>query len=310
MASSDMPNVEVAHGDCATGSPIRDRVAVTVRWSPDVPARGVVLFCHGLGMGRDTYPELCAHWASAGYAVVAPEFADAVARVAAEQPALGLDPTDPALWMTDAGHVERFLAMMFDPQQWLGRVADATAVADSLDALLGAAGATDYTSAAGFVVAGHSYGAHTTQILAGARVDTPDADGVSLRHPGVIGAILMSPQGSGERGLTRDSWTAIDLPWLVISGEHDIAARGQGVEWRRETYDLAPPGGRALAVLRGTDHGLGGIGGSADLYADDPVAVAAVHALTLRFVTAAFAAAVPDLAAVARDHPLVMLEEK
>lgn len=264
----------------STPSPIRETLDVSVLVDDDTEPRGVVVFCHGLGMGADTYAELRARWASDRFIVASPEFSDSLRHLAVQCPDRRVDVSDPTAWMQDDVVVGRALEMMFDPVQWLGRVIDTSSVIDQLGAVVGRS--VDIASLP-VVVAGHSYGAHTAQIVAGAAVDRGDGP-ESFRHPRVSGAILMSPQGSGERGLTTDSWSSIDLPWFVISGEHDIAARGQGVEWRRQAYDLTPVGGRFLAVVPGADHGLGGIAGPAPIYRDDREMARHVADLTSQFL--------------------------
>ena len=281
----------------STSSPIRETLDVTVLVDEATEPVGVVVFCHGLGMGADTYAELRARWASERFIVVSPEFSDSLRHLAVQCPDRHVDVSDPTAWMQDDIVVGRALEMMFDPVQWLGRVIDTSSVIDQLGAVIGR-----FVDAASIpvVVAGHSYGAHTAQIIAGADLDR--GQGLeSFRHPRVAGAILMSPQGSGERGLTADSWSSVGVPWLVISGEHDIAARGQGLEWRRQAYDLAPAGGRFLAVVPGADHGLGGVAGSAPIYRDDPEMARRIADLTSQFLVS-----VADARAFRPDTPLRM----
>ncbi len=267
----------------STSSPVRAQVATRILHDPRIASLGTIVFCHGLGMGAESYDALQRHWAQRGYAVVAPEFSDSLAHLARTLPHESIDRSDPTAWMTNERVVEHALGLMFDTDQWIGRALDASAVIDGLDELLGTVpGASPDRP----IVAGHSYGGHTAQLIGGARIDR--GNGLeSFAHESVSAAIPMSPQGSGERGLTRDSWAAIDIPWLVISGEHDIAARGQGLEWRREAFDLAPAGGRHLAVVRAADHGLGGIAGPAPIYRGDAEAVLAVTRATTAFIDAA-----------------------
>lgn len=264
-----------------TTSPVRDTVGMRILRNPSREVRGVVVFCHGLGMGAATYEPLQRAWASAGLAVVAPEFGDSLPHLAAALPDAAVDVDDPTAWMSDPTVVEHALGLMFDEAQWAGRAMDCLAVIDHLEQL-----ATTAHDDARCVVVGHSYGAHTAQLVAGARAQLATGSR-SFRHPHVVGAAVLSPQGSGERGLTSDSWAGIDVPWLVVSGEHDTAARGQGLAWRREAYDHAPPGGRQLVVARGADHGLGGIAGSAPIYRDDTALATAMADLTSTFVDAA-----------------------
>lgn len=267
-----------------SASTLRDEVTVRILHSPTLDSQGIVVFCHGLGMGAGTYRLLQRGWAEHGYTVVAPEFSDSLEHLADQLPGERIDREDPTGWMTNERVVTHALGLMFDPTQWIGRAIDACSVIDHLAELVDGVPGADPGAV---VVVGHSYGAHTAQLVGGVLAD--GATGLqSYRHDAVVGAVVMSPQGSGERGLVRASWAGIDIPWLVVSGEHDTAARGQGVEWRREAYDFTPPGGRQLAIVRDADHGLGGIAGSAPIYRDDPGVAAAIANLTTAFIRAAF----------------------
>lgn len=277
------PTIERWH-TIRTASTVRDEVIVRTLHDPTVESRGIVVFCHGLGMGAATYRLLQRWWAQRGFTVVAPDFSDSLVHLADQLPDEHIDRDDPTGWMTNERVVTHALGLMFEPDQWVGRAVDTIAVVDHLAEIVnGVPGAHPSE----VVIVGHSYGAHTAQLVGGVLAD--NGTGLdSYRHDAVIGAIVMSPQGSGERGLVRASWAGINIPWLVLSGEHDTAARGQGVEWRREAYDFTPPGGRQLAIVRGADHGLGGIAGSAPIYSDDPRAAAAVTDLSTAFIDAVF----------------------
>lgn len=213
----------------------------------------VVVLCHGLGGDHRGYAGLGAHLASHGYAVVHPQFLDSLALAG---PELGLRGVDERSWLADERARAAMHALLFDPRHWLSRVARVHAVIDSLPEQGHLPGLLEPD---GVIVAGHSFGAYTAQLVLGATLSGVGLDAADFSHPGVAGAILLSPQGAGDRGLTRSSWDAVDRPLLVVTATNDFGARGEGLSWRRQPFDAAPAPVKHLAVVRGGDHFLGGI---------------------------------------------------
>ncbi|HZY75603.1 MAG TPA: hypothetical protein VFE40_04730 [Jatrophihabitantaceae bacterium] len=212
----------------------------------------VVVLCHGLGGEPEGYAALGTHLAGHGYAVLHPQFRDALSIAG---PALGLDAAQAQDWIHDPHARSLMHAMLFDPEHWLSRVARAHAVLDSL------ATQTQLPMRLNphrVIVAGHSFGAYTAQLLLGVRLDGAGVDG-DITHPSVAGGVLMSPQGSGDRGLTPRSWDGVHLPLLVITGTRDFGAKGEGLAWRREPFDRSRSAVKHLAVVRDGDHFLGGL---------------------------------------------------
>lgn len=231
------------------------QVAVVVRYpqvEPDT-ALPVVVLCHGLGGDQHGYAGLGAFLASHGYAVVHPQFLDSLA-IAGPRP--GLPATDQRAGPPDPAARELMHAMLFDPKHWLSRVARVHAVLDSLG---GQRRVPVRLKAGGVLVAGHSFGAYTAQLLLGTRLFEAGLDHERFAHPAIVGGILLSPQGSGDRGLTPRSWDGVGAPLLVVTATHDFGARGEGLAWRREVFDRAPARLKHLAIVRGGDHQLGGI---------------------------------------------------
>lgn len=227
-----------------------EQVAVVAHY-PDIHDESpVVVLCHGLGGSQHGYATLGTHLASHGYGVLHPRFRDA-------------DGTT--------------RAMLFDPEHWLSRVDRVHAVVDSL--------ATQRHLPIGLraddvIVAGHSFGAYTAQLLLGTRLYDVGPDFDRCAHPAVTAGVLLSPQGSGDRGLTARSWDDVDAPLLVVTATHDHGARGEGLAWRREPFDRARSRLKHLAVVRGGNHQLGGLPEPA------PTGDAAVRTAVVAVVTA------------------------
>jgi pimeloyl-ACP methyl ester carboxylesterase len=131
-------------------------------------------------------------------------------------------------------------------------------------------------------VAGHSFGAGTAQLIAGARL-RGRAGGQQFRDRRVRAALLLSPQGTGQLHGSH-SWSAIRIPMMTITGTHDFG-RGGGPSWRTEPFHGAPAGNKYLIVIERGVHDLGGIGRSATSfpYAHDARQAGITQRLSLAF---------------------------
>ncbi|MGE5361748.1 MAG: alpha/beta hydrolase family protein [Bacteroidales bacterium] len=184
-------------------------------------------------------PDLLSHWASHGYVVVAPLPED-------ERPR--------------TPHADR---VPFDARQ-LDRLADVTFVLDSLDQLEkrmdGFHGRHATQIARDRIgISGYAAGALTAQMAIGVKVRVSKPAGeVELRSvgdPRIKAAVLLSPQGTVNRMLTRDSWTDLVRPMLVVTGSRDVvAASRETPESREEPFTLAKPGQKFLLFIEGATH--------------------------------------------------------
>lgn len=209
----------------------------------------VIVFSHGAGGSGEDYGQLAGFWARHGYVCLQPTHADSIVlrRKMGER--------------VNARDVLRD-TVRADLRGWEDRPADVSFLLDSLDEVVellpAVAGKMD-TTAIG--VGGHSFGAHTCQMLGGALAYLPGrGKPVDLSDPRVKAVLLISPQGRSEPGLIEDSWDNCVLPTLTITGSKDRGRDGQSPEWRMEPFSYSPPGGKFLAYIQGADHGFGGIG--------------------------------------------------
>jgi predicted dienelactone hydrolase/CubicO group peptidase (beta-lactamase class C family) len=212
----------------------------------------VVVWSHGATATKDDYEPLARHWASHGFVVIRPSHADARSLTGRSGPGAGV-----------------FLG-------WRDRPRDVAFVLDSLAAIErrvpALAGKLDRTRVG---AGGHSYGAHTAQLLAGAT--TRDAGGRRESHADARprAFLLLSPQGVGEHaaGLDESSWKDVTRPLLLVTGTKDYGRKGDDWRWRLDPYRYAPPPDKFLLVIEDAWHGFGGIVGDAGFRGrgpDDP----------------------------------------
>ena len=211
---------------------------------PDAPGpHPLIVFSHGAGGSGEYYRPLVAGWVRNGYVVICPTHADSIALMT-PQKRRGLRPRDVVL---DA---------VTDGRGWQERPRDVSFVLDSLDELERRvpqlAGKIDRTRIG---AAGHSYGAMTTTILAGASIRTKvGGEFVSLADPRVKAAIVLSGQGEGQMGFGEGSWANLKIPLLVMTGSKDRGARGQDPTWRKAPFANSPPGEKYWVFIDGATH--------------------------------------------------------
>ncbi|MGV0820845.1 alpha/beta hydrolase family protein [Martelella sp. AMO21009] len=230
------------------------------RFPSDGRAKGYIIFCHGLGACGEDHVELSTFLASHGYLVIHPSFADGILAVAAAEPELGFAPDAPELlrWTTVPALKTRLYDILHTPAYWLARIRIVGTIMDNFRSIRAATlGSWDEPLPA--AIAGHSFGAYTAQLLAGAEIDLPGEGPRSFRDPRFSAAILLSAQGRDQQGLRDGSWHAMDGPVLTVTGSRDGGAKGQDWHWKTEPFDLAPASDKYLAVLGNADHYLGGM---------------------------------------------------
>lgn len=284
VSDFDRREVRETHDVLAGRSPFSER-PLTCRWPDGRAPEGFVVFCHGLGSNGREYADLSAHWARHGYLVIHPTFRDAIGIVAREEPKLGLDPEiDLSGWATIPHVRARMHEILHTPERWTERTA---LVGDLMDVLPEIFDATCGASAGSMPgsVAGHSFGAYTAQLLAGAEIDMPETRARRFLDARFEAAILLSGQGRDQQGLREGSWDAMDGPVMTVTGTLDRGAKGGDWRWKSEPYELAPAGGKYLAVLDDADHFLGGFADRAT-QRRVPAQQAAVKQITLAFLDA------------------------
>jgi predicted dienelactone hydrolase len=260
---------------------IAERSLVDYRRGKEVPFRvtfptdgdfafPIVVFSHGAWGTRADYPLLVQHWASHGYVCLQPSHGDSLMR-----------PGD----LPDTSKFREWSSRPLDVSFLLNALAEIEAEVPEL------AGRMDPTRVG---AGGHSFGAGTAQILAGARLRNRPTQ--PFRDARVRAVLLWSPQGAGQLH-DAGSWSRVRIPMLTITGTLDYG-RGGGPAWRMEPFRGAPAGNKYLVVVEGGQHDLGGIGrtSTAFPYAHDEREAGIVQRVSLEFWDAYLKSAPASLA--------------
>ena len=224
----------------------------------------LILFSHGLGGDRDNGERWLRHWASHGYRGLALQHAGSDAAVMAGSPMA----------------LRRALTAATTPEQSLARLADLGFVLDEVWRRQATDPAWAGVDLERVGLAGHSYGAVTTQAMAGER----RAYGPPVAEPRLRAFLGLSPSARGEEAPLNARFAGIRRPFFCITGTrddgiglHDISAADRTVPYRH-----MPGGDKFLLVLDGAAHmPLAGNPGSRHVL--PPRAVTAIQGASLAF---------------------------
>jgi len=229
-----------------------------VNWPVDGASLPLVIFSHGNDGSMLAYDPIVTDWVSWGYAVIRPD------------------------------HLDSYLVPIEDRAQdfddWEDRIHDVVFILDSLDQI-----EADIPALAGRIdrgrigMAGHSFGAHTTQMVCGAVTTT----NVSYLDSRFRAALMISPQGIGDM-LGENSWDAFTNPMMVITGRNDEGRDGEPWTWRMDPYNHAPADGiKHAVIIDGAYHNFGDIYGIGYVpYPPNPTHVTYVRSASMAFLDA------------------------
>ena len=216
------------------------RVPVRLFWpeSADHGKVPLIVFSHGIGSSRDGYSYLGRYWASHGIASLHLQHVG----------------SDRALWQGNVfSLVSRFQQAAGD-QEAIARVHD---LSFALDHLL-QSGRGAHIARDRIVAAGHSYGANTTLLAAGAKV-MRDGRLLQFRDPRISAAIVISaPPFYGEKDFAP-ILSGIGIPTLHVTTADDvirIPGFGSGLEDRLKIFDATGGPFKALAVYKQGSHNV------------------------------------------------------
>jgi len=164
----------------------------------------VILFSHGLGGSRDNNPNLGNHWAARGYVVVFVQHPGSDERVWKEVP---------------LGQRMNALGKAASTENFTRRGEDIPVVIDYLtkwnvDKDHPLHGRLDLKHIG---MSGHSFGANTTQAIAGQKLT---GGRFSFREPRISAAVMMSPN-IPVRGDPAEAFATITIPCLLMTGTLD-----------------------------------------------------------------------------------------
>jgi predicted dienelactone hydrolase len=239
----------------------------------------VIVFSHGLGGSRLGYSYLGRTWAQNGFVSIHPTHRESVEL----RSPLAIEDIEGAP-AASGSRLQALAAMkkaIDDPHNWEARPRDVALVIDSLDWLQEhVPSLRGHLDRAAIGVAGHSFGAYTTLLLAGAR---PRVHGHlrDFSERRARGFLALSPPGNGSRGLGPHSWDSVHRPVLCITGTRDAGLSGEPPSWREESFRSMPKGDKALAVLEDAEHFT--FSGGRPRRPADPRHLAAVEELSLAF---------------------------
>lgn len=223
----------------------RDRTIPIKAYLPsDIKPAPVILFSHGLGGSREGYAYVGQHWAKRGYVVVMLQHPGSDESVWRGQP-LG----ERMQAMQEAASGENLLLRLKDVPAVLDQIAKWNA--EDKHALKGR---LDLEHVG---MSGHSFGAQTTQGVAG---QSNPLNGSRFTDARIDAALPMSPS-TPRRGDAKRSFGDVKIPWLLMTGTKDVSPiGGQTVETRLAVFPALPAGDKYQLVLDGAEHSAFGGG--------------------------------------------------
>jgi predicted dienelactone hydrolase len=197
----------------------------------------VVLFSHGLGGSCKNNPYLGNHWAARGYVVVFLQHRGSDEEVWKSAPL-----KDRMAALKKAAGLENYLL----------RVKDVSVVLDQVEAW----NKTEGHPLAGRLdlkrigMAGHSFGAVTTQAVSGQSVLL----GRGYMDERIKAAVAMSPSVPAA-GNAKKAFGSVKVPWLLLTGTKDGSPISEmDPKSRLDVFPALPAGGKYELVLHDAEH--------------------------------------------------------
>lgn len=232
----------------------------------------VVIWSHGLGGSRDGASFLSRYIAGYGYVVVNIQH----------------EGTDSSLWEGKEGHPwDNIRAAKIPRKKTLQRFCDVPFVLDELAALT-----EQYPLIAkemdmeNIGMSGHSFGAITTQVMAGQRLGKGRRK-YDLHEPRFRAAIAYSPSPTynHSKDSHEDIYGGMKIPMLFMTGTEDASPiSGKSYHYRLPIFEHAGGDENHLLVLEGGDHMV--FAGSRGKLADNPKRE--THEAVIRIASLAF----------------------
>lgn len=231
--------------DIALRDKTRDRpIPMRIYYPLEGDTFPAIIFSHGAGGSKESFASLCSFWASQGYICIYPIH-------------LGSDSS-----ILKEGGLQALKECVRNPQVRRDRLLDISFLISSLETLehrvFPLKGKIDRTRIG---VSGHSYGAYTTMLIAGALVNKPWDKTTSFRDRRATAFLAISPQGTTQEdldeyswGFDRESWQEVTVPVMTISGDRDLGQNDRSPSWRLEPFRYMPPGDKYHVLIQGANH--------------------------------------------------------
>jgi predicted dienelactone hydrolase len=221
--------------DAARGRTVPARLYVP-RDAKRVP---LVVFSHGLGGSRFGYSHLGRHWASHGFASLHLQHAG----------------SDRSVWSSQGFAVLTALRAAATTDNAIARVKD---VSFAIDRTLAEPALAEAIDAQRIGIAGHSFGANTALLAAGARF-RENGKVLSFADPRVRAAIVLSAPSLPAEQDPSFVYSGILVPTLHLTGTLDatpIPGLSTMPEERRVPFDSMATGPRYLGIFEGGRHSM------------------------------------------------------
>jgi predicted dienelactone hydrolase len=199
----------------------------------------LIVFSHGLGGSRYGYSHFGKFWASQG-----------IASVHIQHPG-----SDRAIWTSQGLAVISALKTAASTDNAVARALDVTFALDSLQNDTAVAHRIDFTKLG---VGGHSFGANTALMSAGAQFDFNNKT-VSYVDKRVKAALVLSPPALPSTLNPKFVYGKINIPTLHLTGTQDhtpIPGAVTTAEMRRESYDAINGASKYLGIYDGGRHSM------------------------------------------------------
>ncbi|MBW7876706.1 MAG: dienelactone hydrolase [Candidatus Cloacimonetes bacterium] len=215
----------------------RDR-EIPVLLYPVAKLAPVILFSHGLGGSRYNSPYLARHWQARGYHCVF-----------IQHPG-----SDESVWK-DKSKIFRLGALKgaASLKNYLLRVHDVVALLNQLEIWSKEQGHIFFKrlNLGKIGMTGHSFGAVTTQAVSG---QSAMGGRISSFDPRIKAALAMSPS-IPKYGNPESAFGSVSIPWMLMTGTHDVAIIGAtDVKDRLAVFEALPVGDKYELVLHDAEH--------------------------------------------------------
>jgi predicted dienelactone hydrolase len=199
----------------------------------------LIVFSHGLGGSRYGYSNLCTYWAANG-----------IATIAIQHPG-----SDRAIWTSQGFSVLSALKSAANVDNAIARALDISFAIDAIDIDATLKDKIDFNKIA---VGGHSFGANTALLSAGAQFYQENKL-VNYGDKRIKAALVLSAPALPNSENAKQVYGKIRIPTLHLTGTQDhtpIPGAVTTAEMRREPYDAIEGAAKYLGVYDGGRHAM------------------------------------------------------